>query len=123
MKMSFLCPQEVVGYRNESFNGSRVEGVLTAVFEGYIPHKGKYAQGYRLAYRARNGEAVRRAFQRAGQARFTSDGKAVYAGWFVGMSPKPDDLVVNVCSASSLPTNALREATTRSTGASAQNSP
>ena len=101
MRLEFLVPSRgLFGYRNEFLTDTRGEGVLTAVFDDYAPHKGEIsrrATGSLVAFET--GEAVAYGLFNA-QDRGTlyiGPGTPVYAGMVVGMSPKSDDLTVNVC--------------------------
>ncbi len=101
MRLEFLIPARgLFGYRSEFLTDTRGEGILNTVFHGYAPYKGEFsrrAYGSLIAYET--GEAVAYGLWGA-QDRgtlFIGPGTPVYAGMVVGVSPKSDDLVVNVC--------------------------
>lgn len=101
MRLEFLIPARgLFGYRSEFLTDTRGEGILNTVFYGYAPFKGEFARrayGSLIAYET--GEAVAYGLWGA-QDRgtlFIGPGTPVYAGMVVGVSPKSDDLVVNVC--------------------------
>ena len=101
MSMEFLIPERgLFGYRNEFLTDTRGEGILNTVFYGYAPFKGEFQRrgnGSLVAYET--GEAVAYGLW-AAQDRgtlFINPGTPVYAGMVVGVSPKNDDLTINVC--------------------------
>ncbi len=101
MRLEFHVPSRgLFGYRNEFLTDTKGEGIMTTVFYGYAPFSGEIARrstGSLIAYET--GETVTYGLYQAqerGQL-FLGPGVPVYAGMVVGVSPKPDDLVVNVC--------------------------
>ncbi|MBE6948530.1 MAG: translational GTPase TypA [Ruminococcaceae bacterium] len=101
MKMNFLIPSRgLFGYRNEFLTDTRGEGILNSVFERYEPMKGDIARrntGSLIAFE--NGDAVTYglwAAQERGRL-FIGPGEPVYGGMIVGVSPKAEDITVNVC--------------------------
>ena len=101
MKMNFLIPSRgLFGYRNEFLTDTRGEGIISSVFERYEPMKGEIARrntGSLIAFET--GEAVTYglwAAQERGRL-FIGPGEAVYGGMIVGVSPKSEDITVNVC--------------------------
>jgi len=101
MHLEFLIPTRgLFGYKTEFLTDTRGEGVLNTVFECYEPQKGdiqKRFTGSLIAYE--DGEATSYGLfnaQDRGQM-FIDPATKVYAGMIVGMSPKGDDIVVNVC--------------------------
>ncbi|MDO4566149.1 MAG: translational GTPase TypA [Oscillospiraceae bacterium] len=101
VKLEFKIPSRgLFGYRSEFLTDTRGEGVMSAVFDSYIPAKGeiqKRQQGALIAYET--GEAVTYGLYNAQErgALFIGPGERVYAGMIVGASPKSEDVVVNVC--------------------------
>ena len=101
MKLEFLVPSRgLFGYRNEFLTDTRGEGILASVFERYEPFKGEIARrntGSLIAFET--GEAVAYGLWNAQDrgALFITPGTKVYAGMIVGVSPKSDDIPVNVC--------------------------
>ncbi len=101
VRLRYLVPSRgMFGYRSEFLTDTRGEGVMSAVFDSYRPQQGEIQRrptGSLIAYEA--GEAVTYGLFNAQQrgALFITPGTQVYEGMIVGESPKPEDLVVNVC--------------------------
>jgi GTP-binding protein len=101
MKIQFLIPSRgLFGYRNEFLTDTRGEGIMASIFERYEPFKGEIsrrATGSLIAFET--GEAVAYGIFGAQErgALFIEPGTAVYAGMIVGVSPKMEDISVNVC--------------------------
>jgi len=101
MRIVYLMPSRgLFGYRNEFLTDTRGEGIMNSSFHEYAPVRGEIVRrqyGSLVAFES--GEAVTYGLYNA-QGRgalFIGSGTPVYAGMVVGMNPKPDDLVVNVC--------------------------
>jgi GTP-binding protein len=101
VRLEFEVPSRgLFGYRSEFLTDTRGEGVMSAVFEGYEPHKGEVprrAQGALVSFET--GEAVQYGLYYA-QARgtlFCGPGTAVYTGMIVGQNARGGDIDVNVC--------------------------
>ncbi|MBR6239212.1 MAG: translational GTPase TypA [Clostridia bacterium] len=101
MRLDFLIPERgLFGYRSEFLTDTRGEGIMNSVLEGYMPYKGDIPDrqtGSLICYET--GEAVTYGLYQA-QDRgtlFVTPGMAVYGGMVVGINPKQDDIVVNVC--------------------------
>ena len=101
MKVEFLVPSRgLFGYRNEFLTDTKGEGIMASVFEKYAPMKGDIQRrntGSLIAHET--GEAVSYGLFNAQDrgALFIGPGTPVYAGMIVGVSPKSDDMTVNVC--------------------------
>lgn len=101
MRLEYLIPSRgLFGYRNEFLTSTRGEGIMSAVFENYAPMKGEISArstGSLIAFEP--GETVTYGLFNAQErgSLFINAGTEVYEGMIVGESPKPDDLVVNVC--------------------------
>jgi GTP-binding protein len=101
MKVEFLVPARgLFGYRNEFLTDTKGEGIMASVFEGYAPFKGELSRrntGSLVAFET--GEAVTYGLFGAQErgALFIGPGTPVYAGMVVGVSPKAEDISVNVC--------------------------
>ena len=101
VKLEFLVPSRgLFGYRNEFLTDTSGEGILASVFERYEPFRGEIARrntGSLIAFET--GEAVAYGLWNAQDrgALFITPGTKVYAGMIVGVSPKSDDIPVNVC--------------------------
>ena len=101
MKVVFHVPARgLFGYRNEFLTDTKGEGIMSSVFHEYQPYKGdipRRSQGSLIAFET--GEAVTYGLYNAQErgALIIAAGTPVYEGMIVGMSPKSEDLVVNVC--------------------------
>lgn len=101
MKIEFLIPSRgLFGYRSEFLTDTKGEGVLNTIFDSYQPFKGEISRrstGSLIAFET--GTSVAYGLfnaQERGQL-FIDAGVPVYEGMVIGMSPKAEDLVVNVC--------------------------
>ena len=100
-KATFLVPERgLFGYRNEFLTDTKGEGILSSVFERYEPYKGDLSRrgtGSLIAWET--GDAVTYGLFNAQErgALFIGPGTPVYAGMIVGVSPKNEDIPVNVC--------------------------
>jgi GTP-binding protein len=101
MRLEFLIPSRgLFGYRSEFLTDTSGEGVMNTIFHGYGPFKGEVvrrSEGSLIAFES--GEAVTYGLHNA-QGRgelFIGAGTPVYEGMVVGVSPKSDDIAVNVC--------------------------
>jgi GTP-binding protein len=101
MRLELVIPSRgLFGYRNEFLTDTRGEGIMSAVFDSYQPYKGeiqKRGTGSLIAHET--GEAVSYGLFNAQErgALFVAPGERVYAGMVVGVSPKSEDITVNVC--------------------------
>ena len=101
MRLEFVVPSRgLFGYRSEFLTDTRGEGVLNSVFYGYLPSRGGFSPrqtGSLVAFET--GEAVTYGLYNAQErgALFIGPNTPVYAGMVVGISPKNEDIVVNVC--------------------------
>lgn len=100
-KLVFIVPTRgLFGYRNEFLTDTRGEGIMSSVFENYAPMKGEVHRrntGSLIAFET--GEAVAYGIfnvQDRGTM-FITPGTKVYMGMIVGVSPKSEDMAVNVC--------------------------
>ncbi len=101
MRLEFLVPSRgLFGYKGEFLTNTRGEGIMSSVFDSYIPFKGdipRRSAGSLICHES--GEAVTYGLYNAQErgTLFIGAGVPVYEGMVVGVSPKADDLVVNVC--------------------------
>ncbi len=101
MKMTFLIPERgLFGYKNDFLTDTKGEGVMNTLFHGYDAYKGEIPRrqnGSLIAFET--GEAVTYGLYNAQErgTLFIGAGEKVYAGMVVGMSPKSEDIAVNVC--------------------------
>lgn len=101
MRIEFLIPSRgLFGYRSEFLTDTKGEGILNTIFDSYQPYKGEiprrsngslicYETGVSVVYGMYNA-------QERGTL-FIDAGIDVYEGMVIGMSPKNEDLVVNIC--------------------------
>ena len=101
MRMEFLIPSRgLFGFKSEFLTDTRGEGIINSVFHDYEPYKGEINRrdfGALIAHE--EGEAIVYGLfnaQERGEL-FIGPGTPVYAGMVVGINPKGDDIVVNVC--------------------------
>ena len=100
-RLEFLIPARgLFGYRSEFLTDTRGEGILNTIFHGYAPYKGDISRrsfGALIAFET--GEAVAYGLYNAQDrgSLFIDAGVKVYAGMVVGMSPKAEDITINVC--------------------------
>ncbi len=101
MRLEFHIPSRgLFGYRSDFMTDTKGEGILNAIFHSYEPVKGeipKRQSGSLIAFEA--GEATTYGIfnsQDRGMM-FIDPNTPVYPGMIVGLSPKTEDIVVNVC--------------------------
>ena len=101
MRLIFLVPSRgLFGYRNEFLTDTHGEGIMASVFDSYAPYKGEVTRrstGSLVAWE--QGEAVAYGIWNAQErgVMFITPGTPVYGGMIVGVSPKQEDIPVNVC--------------------------
>ena len=101
MRLIFLVPSRgLFGYRNEFLTDTHGEGIMASVFDSYAPYKGEVTRrstGSLVAWE--QGEAVAYGIWNAQERgiMFITPGTPVYGGMIVGVSPKQEDIPVNVC--------------------------
>jgi len=101
MRLKFLVPSRgLFGYRNEFLTDTHGEGIMASVFDSYAPFKGEVTRrntGSLIAWET--GEAVAYGIWNAQErgAMFITPGTRVYGGMIIGVSPKQEDIPVNVC--------------------------
>ncbi len=101
MKMVFIIPERgLFGYKSEFLTDTKVEGIMNTLFHGYAPYKGEIPRrnnGSLIAFET--GETITYGLYNAQErgTLFLGAGEPVYAGQVVGMSPKNEDIAVNVC--------------------------
>ena len=100
-RLEFLVPSRgLFGYRNEFLTDTKGEGIMASVFDSYAPYKGDLSRrntGSLVSFET--GESITYGLfnaQERGQL-FIGAGVPVYAGMVVGVSPKQEDITVNVC--------------------------
>lgn len=101
MKIEFRVPSRgLFGYRNEFLTDTRGEGIMASIFDSYEPFKGEMVRrntGSLVA--SESGESVSYGLFNAQDrgVMLIGPGVDVYEGMVVGISPKMEDIVVNVC--------------------------
>ncbi len=101
MRLEFLIPARgLFGYKSEFLTDTKGEGVMSSVFYEYQPYKGDIQRkqtGSLVAFET--GEAVTYGlFNAQGRGMlFIGAGTEVYEGMVIGVSPKAEDINVNVC--------------------------
>lgn len=101
MKLQFLIPSRgLFGYRNDFLTDTRGEGIMASVFDSYAPYKGDLSRrnsGSLISFET--GESVTYGLYNAQErgTLFIGAGVPVYGGMIVGVSPRSDDMTVNVC--------------------------
>ncbi len=101
MKLELLVPSRgLFGYRNEFLTDTKGEGIMASIFERYEPYKGdisRRSSGSLISFET--GESVTYGLFNAQErgVLFIGPGIPVYAGMVVGVSPKNEDITVNVC--------------------------
>ena len=101
IRMEFLVPARgMFGFKNEFLTDTKGEGVMNQLFAGYAPYKGQIQRRFTGSLVAfETGEASSYGLFNA-QDRgtlFIEPQTPVYEGMVVGMSPKSEDIRVNVC--------------------------
>lgn len=100
-RMTFhISSRALIGYRSEFMTDTRGNGVMNTLISGYEPWKGEVEtrkHGVIVAWET--GEAVTYGLYNAQErgVLFIDAGVQVYEGEIVGKTPKPEDVVVNVC--------------------------
>ncbi len=101
IRMEFTIPARgLFGFKNEFLTDTKGEGVMNQLFDGYAPFKGAIPRRYTGSLVAfETGEAATYGLfnaQDRGQL-FIEPQTMVYEGMVVGVSPKNEDIRVNVC--------------------------
>ena len=99
--MEFIVPSRgLFGFKNEFLTDTKGEGVMNQLFEGYAPYKGPIQRRFTGSLVAfETGEAATYGLFNAQErgTLFIDPQTMVYEGMVVGMSPKAEDIRVNVC--------------------------
>ncbi|MCI8593802.1 MAG: translational GTPase TypA [Oscillospiraceae bacterium] len=101
MKVEFLVPSRgLFGYRNEFLTDTKGEGIMASVFDSYQPVKGEIQRrGTGSLISHETGESITYGLYNAQErgTLFIGAGVPVYAGMIIGVSPRSEDMTVNVC--------------------------
>lgn len=101
IKLEFLIPSRgLFGYKSEFLTDTRGEGIMSSVHYDFEPYKGDIERkvfGSLIAYET--GDSIIYGLYNAQErgSLFIGAGVPVYMGMVVGLNPKNEDLVVNVC--------------------------
>lgn len=100
-RMEFKVPSRgIIGYRTEFLTDTKGNGIMNSVICGFEPFAGEIetrSAGVLIAFEG--GEAMTYGLYNAQERGFLmiGPGTQVYEGMIVGISPKGDDITVNVC--------------------------
>ncbi len=100
-RMEFKVPSRgIIGYRTEFLTDTKGNGIMNSVISGFEPFAGEIetrSAGVLVAFES--GEAVAYGLYNAQDRGFMmiGPGTQVYEGMIVGISPKGEDITVNVC--------------------------
>ena len=101
MKLEFLVPSRgLFGYRSEFLTDTRGEGIMSTVFDSYAPVRGELnrrSNGSLVSFETGDSVAYGLYSAQDRGALFIGAGVPVYAGMIVGVSPKSEDITVNIC--------------------------
>ena len=101
IRMEFIVPSRgLFGFKNEFLTDTKGEGVMNQLFEGYAPYKGPIQRRFTGSLVTfETGEAATYGLFNAQErgTLFIDPQTMVYEGMVVGMSPKAEDIRVNVC--------------------------
>ncbi|MDD2445583.1 MAG: translational GTPase TypA [Clostridia bacterium] len=100
-KIEFLIPSRgLFGYKNQFLTDTNGEGIMSSVFHDYQEFKGPIARkstNSLIAFESGNAVQYGLFYAQEHGRLLISAGEIVYAGMIVGITNKPDDIVVNVC--------------------------
>lgn len=99
--LEFRIPSRgLMGYRQEFLTDTNGNGIMNSVFDSYEPYKGDMVirpQGSLIAHETGMSTGYGLFYAQDRGRMFIGPGVEVYEGMIVGVSPKSDDIVVNVC--------------------------
>ncbi|MPM41896.1 GTP-binding protein TypA/BipA [bioreactor metagenome] len=101
MKIEFLIPARgLFGYRNDFLTDTKGEGIMASVFDSYAPYKGdiqRRGTGSMISFET--GESITYGLYNAQErgTLFIGAGVPVYGGMIIGVSPRSEDINVNIC--------------------------
>ena len=101
MKIEFLIPARgLFGYRSDFLTDTKGEGIMASVFDSYAPYKGDISRrgnGSMISFET--GESITYGLYNAQErgTLFIGAGVPVYGGMIIGVSPRSEDITVNVC--------------------------
>ncbi len=99
--LEFKIPARgLMGYRQEFLTDTNGNGIMNNVFDSYEPYKGdiqERAQGSLVAHETGETTGYGLWYAQDRGRLFLGPGVEVYEGMIVGVSPKAEDITVNVC--------------------------
>ena len=99
--LEFKIPARgLMGYRQEFLTDTNGNGIMNNVFDDYEPYKGdipERPQGSLVAHETGESTGYGLWYAQDRGRLFIGPGVEVYEGMIVGVSPKADDITVNVC--------------------------
>ena len=99
--LEFKIPARgLMGYRQEFLTDTNGNGIMNHVFDSYEPYKGdipERPQGSLIAHETGESTGYGLWYAQDRGRLFIGPGVEVYEGMIVGVSPKSDDITVNVC--------------------------
>lgn len=99
--IEFKIPSRgLMGYRSEFLTDTNGNGIMNHIFDGYEPYKGdiiQRLQGSLVAFETGTASSYGLFNAQDHGALLVSPGAEIYEGMIVGISPKNEDIVVNVC--------------------------
>ncbi|MCH8748267.1 translational GTPase TypA [Patescibacteria group bacterium] len=100
-KMSFLVTTRgLIGYRSEFLSETRGQGIISSLFQGYLPQLGQIKVQQRGSLVAHEAGVSTQYGLVAAQGRgvlFIKPGVTVYEGMIVGQNSRIEDIDINVC--------------------------
>lgn len=100
-RIEFLIPARgLFGYKNQFLTDTNGEGIMSSVFYEYQEFKGNISRrnfGTLIAFESGNAVQYGLFYTQEHGRLFITPGETVYAGMIVGLTNKPNDIVVNVC--------------------------
>ena len=101
MKVEFLVPARgLFGYRKDFLTDTKGEGIMASVFDSYAPYKGDIQRrGMGSLICSETGESITYGLFNAQErgTLFIGPGVPVYGGMVIGVSPRSEDITVNIC--------------------------
>ena len=99
--LEFKIPARgLMGYRQEFLTDTNGNGIMNYVFDSYEPYKGEIStrsSGSLVAHETGESTGYGLFYAQDRGRMFIGPGVEVYEGMIVGVSPKSDDIAVNIC--------------------------
>ncbi|NCB48733.1 MAG: translational GTPase TypA [Clostridia bacterium] len=100
-RLEYLIPARgLFGYKSQFLTDTNGEGIMSSIFSSYDEYKGNInRRNFGMLVSYETGEAVQYGLfytQQHGRL-FIESGEKVYGGMIVGITPRAEDIVVNVC--------------------------